>query len=126
MTHLFIRCAGKWQGGWHLPLTIAQGARECQSVSSGLVVFCRSALWATLLVQARALGEWISSGPVGEPSDRVERLYRKVYGRMPMPGEVADAVAFLSEDEAGGPGGLPRWAQLAQILLMSNEFMFVD
>ncbi len=69
-----------------------------------------------------------ASGPVAEAKDdagRVKALYRQVYAREPDAGELAEAAAFLeAERKAGG-----KWNEiekLAQVLLLSNEFMFVD
>jgi hypothetical protein len=54
-----------------------------------------------------------------DPTARVERLYRIVYGRPPAPAERALALAFV----ARGP---ERWADLAHGLVMTNEFAFID
>ena len=46
--------------------------------------------------------------------------------------ELADALGFLEQaassaaSQESDPRPLSRWEQLAQVLLMSNEFMFVD
>jgi hypothetical protein len=39
---------------------------------------------------------------------------------------VTAAATMSNTPAAGGSGGLNPWEQLAQVLLMSNEFMFVD
>jgi len=81
---------------------------------------------------------------------RISCLFRCALGREPTVDELADALAFIDMgepltaidvanqlawhlswgpfDEAAGASLLPlsRWQQLAQVLLMSNEFMFVD
>jgi hypothetical protein len=51
---------------------------------------------------------------------RVERLYRRLYGRMPTSEEVDLARAFTGGMET------THWARYAQGLLMANEFAFVD
>ena len=53
----------------------------------------------------------------GEPAQQVEKLFQLVYGRKPTATELQDCTEFL---QAG------KLEQLAQVLLMSNEFMFVD
>jgi hypothetical protein len=52
---------------------------------------------------------------------RVERLYRRLYGRAPTAEEVNLARAFT-----GSGVETIRWARYAQGLLMANEFVFVD
>jgi hypothetical protein len=68
---------------------------------------------------------------VANPEERVAALYRLGYGRKPDASEVALGLRFVDEaDKAEGkpqPGkGLSAWEKYAQILLLSNEFAFVD
>jgi len=55
---------------------------------------------------------------------------RRVLGRDPTSVEVSKAVEFIETagvEVAGEPEkGLKPWEQLAQVLLMSNEMMFLD
>ncbi len=74
-----------------------------------------------VLEQARALAE--RSAGDGTDFERLARLYRYALGRGPTLAEAADAHEFLSS--AGNPSR-ERWEELAQVLLMCNEFMFVD
>ena len=71
----------------------------------------------------------------GDEAARVRGLYRIVYARNPTPAEAARAAAFVRSASVRQvrlePGQGPRepmdpWEQLAQVLLMSNEFFFVD
>ncbi len=71
--------------------------------------------------QAAALAE--HSAEAGQDLARLDRLYRDALGRSPTLEEAADAHQFLA---AGGAVDASRWEELAQVLLMSNEFMFVD
>jgi Protein of unknown function (DUF1553)/Protein of unknown function (DUF1549)/Planctomycete cytochrome C len=61
---------------------------------------------------------------------RILALYRAVLARDPAPAEVQAAARFLTPDGSppAGPGRsqLSRWEQLAQVLLMTNELLFVD
>ncbi len=61
---------------------------------------------------------------------RIAALYRAVLARAPFPAEVQAASRFLTPDDSplAGPGHsqLSRWQQLAQVLLMTNELLFVD
>ena len=53
---------------------------------------------------------------------KVEQLYRLIYGRPPMDGDLALAREFV----AGLTPESSRWQSFAQALLMANEFVFVD
>ena len=96
--------------------------------------------------QARRLSAEILVDPLARDADAaaepVRRLYRRVLGRSPDSDELALAAAFIrrqSEKTPGGPaiawkliqgkGSEPQlspWEQLSQVLLLTNEFMFVD
>jgi hypothetical protein len=71
--------------------------------------------------QAAALAKRTASA--GDDFHRVEQLYRYALGRDPADADAEDARAFLATSEASAD---ERWTELAQVLLMSNEFMFVD
>jgi hypothetical protein len=55
---------------------------------------------------------------------KVAALYRAALGRSPTKPEFALATEFVSDDDPKSAFG--RWPQLAQVLLLSNEFAFVD
>jgi hypothetical protein len=58
----------------------------------------------------------------GDAKQKVERLFRLVYGRPPCADELMAISEFL-----GAPTTDPRrWQSLAQAILMANEFVFVD
>ena len=61
---------------------------------------------------------------------RIKALYRVVLARLPALAEVQAATRFLAAVDPGradpGRSQLTRWEQLAQVLLMTNELMFVD
>ena len=56
--------------------------------------------------------------------ERIDRLHRLLYGRPADPDEVALGEAFLND--VGQSKGLSAWEQYAQVLMLSNEFAFVD
>jgi hypothetical protein len=63
--------------------------------------------------------------------ERIDRLYRLAYGRPAEPDEVALGRRFLKEAKAAepekpGPNHLTPWEQYGQVLLLANEFAFVD
>ncbi|MCB9383066.1 MAG: DUF1553 domain-containing protein [Bryobacterales bacterium] len=53
------------------------------------------------------------------PAEQVARAYRLLFGRAPSKQERAATLAFLSSHENA-------WPQLAQVLMSSNEFLYVD
>jgi len=82
-----------------------------------------------------------AKGPAGDPAEGIRRLYRRVLGRPPDPDELALATEFLRRQTAAPSGRsaawrlmqtvkgeppLSPWEQLGQVLLLTNEFMFVD
>jgi hypothetical protein len=74
-----------------------------------------------VLEQARALA---ARANLPDPSKRVVAMYRLTYSRAPTAEELNLATAFVrapAEEK-----GLSPWDQLAQVLLLSNEFAFVD
>jgi hypothetical protein len=67
-----------------------------------------------MLARADALAKRVAGI---EPKQRTPRLYAQVYGRKPTPTEQEECDRFLTTGTV---------EQLAQVLLMSNEMMFVD
>jgi hypothetical protein len=86
---------------------------------------------------ARSLAEIAVSGSA-EPCGRIEQLYRRALGRLPTADELRLATAFLEDENTrasaqGASGGVadapPRltaWQRYVQIVLLSNEFLYVD
>jgi cytochrome c553 len=64
----------------------------------------------------------------GDDAAKIERGYRLAYGRSAESSEIRDAAAFVggSDDPAEQSNQLTRWERLAQVLIGSNEFLFVD
>jgi hypothetical protein len=63
----------------------------------------------------------------GSPEARVRWLYQRLFGREPDGREVALGVAFVRRQQAGGTADkLSPWGEYAQVLLLTNEFVFVD
>jgi hypothetical protein len=60
--------------------------------------------------------------------ERVEALFRKALSRDPTSGELAKAEAFLRAKAGLFPKekSFSQWDALAQVMLMSNEFLYVD
>ncbi|HZU39355.1 MAG TPA: PSD1 and planctomycete cytochrome C domain-containing protein, partial [Gemmataceae bacterium] len=58
---------------------------------------------------------------------RVRALYQLLFGRVPDADELALAQGFLHDADTKMPGDrLTPWERYAQVLLLSNEFAFVD
>jgi mono/diheme cytochrome c family protein len=88
-----------------------------------------------LLEQCRRLAQRTSG--TRKPAERIQQLYRLIYGRAPTTGERVSAEEFLSEvrptDTTGGKPSagsrepaLTPWEQYIQVLLLANEFVFID
>jgi hypothetical protein len=74
--------------------------------------------------QARALAARPEVAGEGDPRRRVDALFRRVLGRPATVGEAAAALRFVAA--ADDAPAQPPWEQLAQVLLVSNEAVFVD
>ena len=61
-----------------------------------------------------------------EPEERIEQLYRLVYGRHAEPQEVALGLRFIDPGSGAGSKSMNAWERYAQVLLLANEFVFVD
>ncbi len=82
-----------------------------------------------VLEQARALVRHPDVAVAADREDRIQRLYRRAYGRAAERDEVALGVRFLAaarSEPPAGAQGLDAWERYAQVLLLANEFVFVD
>jgi hypothetical protein len=83
-----------------------------------------------MIEQAKALAARLDKQQLSDDGARLERIYRWVFARGPQPHERDAALRFLqARTAAGGATGnvkLAPWEQLAQVLLATNEFTFVD
>jgi len=75
--------------------------------------------------QARRLAAECTSSATND-TDRLRLLYQRVFSRIPTAGEQRMALQFLSESQTTETEKLSPWDRLAQLLLMTNEFTFVD
>jgi hypothetical protein len=78
--------------------------------------------------QARAVVARPEVSAAKSPGAKVAALYRVVLGRNPTTEELALGRAFVGTADASGPAAdrFGKWEQYAQVLLLSNEFAFVD
>lgn len=93
--------------------------------------------------RATALADFVAS-LTADPAERISMMYSQIYQRPPTPEETADALQLVQSAQAeaaqldvsqpevaSAPANANRpllsaWAQLAQVLLSTNEFVFVD
>jgi hypothetical protein len=76
--------------------------------------------------QAAALARRLKTEAPGGIEARVQRAYHLLYGRPATEAQVRLAVEFLTAGRADEPISDAVWAEYAQVLLGSNEFLFVD
>jgi hypothetical protein len=83
---------------------------------------------AFVMEQTRALVALPEIAGEANPARRIEAMFRRVLGRKPTKGEAATAVHFIeaAQSEEQPKDGLTAWEQFAQILLATNELVFVD
>ena len=74
--------------------------------------------------QAKALANRAEVSAAKSPEAKVVALYRLALGRKPTSEEAALALEFTRDDDPKAAFG--KWPQLAQVLLLSNEFAFAD
>ena len=82
----------------------------------------------TFLVQSRHLAERVRREAGPEPANQVRLLYRIGYSREPGERELRQALDFLKDRGAkskGNPGFGPL-AELAHVILNSNEFVYIN
>jgi hypothetical protein len=85
-----------------------------------------------LVEQARHVIRRPDVAGLTRPQERIERLYRLLYARAAEPEEVAMGVRFIDAAEArasrkaSSGSTLNPWDEYAQVLLLANEFAFVD
>jgi cytochrome c553 len=78
--------------------------------------------------RARAVVARLDARQVAEPAARVRQLFRVIYQREPTDAQRRAARRFLiSASESPTPQRLlSPWEQLAQVMLLANELMFID
>jgi hypothetical protein len=79
-----------------------------------------------VLEQARAFAARADVAGQKTNEGRIDRMYRLAYGRPAEAEEVALGLSFVRAARAGGFARLSPWEQYAQVLLLGNEFAFVD
>jgi len=75
--------------------------------------------------QARGVMRRVNETQSLDTAAKIQALHRVVYGRAAEPDEVRLGEAYL-QSAAADQNGLTAWERYAQVLLLANEFMFVD
>jgi hypothetical protein len=87
-------------------------------------LFLMNSLFA--VQQAQALAARPEVAQVSPPELKVDALYCLLYGRSPTGDEIELGVRFVREAHPAAETKLTPWEQYAQVLLLANEFAFVD
>jgi hypothetical protein len=77
-----------------------------------------------VIEQAKAFAARPDVAKLATTEERIDRMYRLACGRPPVAEEIALAKRFLAT--AGTANKLSPWELYAQVLLLANEFAFVD
>jgi hypothetical protein len=75
---------------------------------------------------AKALAARCSAATENDDADRIRRAVELTLGRPATNDELQLGLEFVSKPTEPTGSGLSRWEQYAQVLLSTNEFMFVD
>jgi TorA maturation chaperone TorD len=65
----------------------------------------------------------LKANPAESNRSRVQRVYRLLFSRPPEESELKLALEFLKKPDAPE---MTRWEEYAQLLLASNEMLYVD
>ena len=77
-----------------------------------------------MVEQARSFAKRLQQEETGT-APRIHRAFQLAYGRLPSPQELKLGLAYLSVEDTEA-NKLTRWERYAQVLLGSNEFMYLD
>jgi hypothetical protein len=101
--------------------TMVMGVRE-ETTLPGQALFLQNGAFLDGVTERMASGLVASSGT---DEERVMGLFRRVLGREAKVGEVEEGVAYV-RGVAQREGSSGAWASLSRVLLMGNEFRYVD
>jgi mono/diheme cytochrome c family protein len=76
--------------------------------------------------QARAAVARSEVARVSGPAEKAKALYRAILSRSPTAAELELALEFVKQEAPAKLSALNAWEQFAQVLMLSNEFAFVD
>jgi hypothetical protein len=101
--------------------TMVTGVRE-ETTLPGQALFLQNGAFLDGVTERMASGLVASSGT---DEERVMGLFRRVLGRAARVGELEESVGYL-RGVAQREGSNVAWASLCRVLLMGNEFRYVD
>ena len=76
--------------------------------------------------QAQSLARRLIGSRRSDDAARIDVAYRLLFGRLPRPAEVEIGRSILVRAAAHGLAAEAAWADYRQVLLCSNEFVYVD
>lgn len=81
-----------------------------------------------VLARAREIERRVEREAGGVLVSKLRGVYRQVFQREPRDEELDFALSFLNGavETSSGPSGAGRWEQMVQMLLVSNEFLFLE
>ena len=79
-----------------------------------------------VIQQARSLIARTEIQQAPEAGRRIDRLYRLLFARPATQREIEVGRRFVQATASSAGSELGPWQQYAQLLLLSNEFLFVD
>jgi len=80
-----------------------------------------------VIEQARALASTTETNPAATAADKISALYRRIFNRTPEADELAIGEQFIATAAQDVTGvKLSPWEQYAQLLLLTNEAMYID
>jgi hypothetical protein len=79
-----------------------------------------------VLAQARALSQRVTALDASNARERIEWLYRNLYGRLPAKEETVVGLAMLDASRQNIAQASDAWLEYCQVLLCANEFVYVD
>jgi hypothetical protein len=82
-----------------------------------------------MIQQAKAFAARLEREAGPDIENKVRHAFQLAFGRPVTESELSLAKGYLSvvdEESSGGKNSLDRWQRYAQVLLGSNEFMYVD
>ncbi len=85
--------------------------------------------WPFVINQAKAFAHRPELVKAESKQKRIKRMYELAYGRLPDQWELRKTLAFLNSVQRKGAGNGDKpgaWAQFAQALMISNEFLYID
>jgi hypothetical protein len=82
-----------------------------------------------ILERSRSLAEYLLRAPDLDDAQRVQQAYLISLSRKPAAREIQDAVRYVDNFPRKGSGAetrLEAWQSFCQVLMASNEFIYVD